>query len=200
MKGGLSMKRPVVVALTVALVALSGCEQAPSGPGEDGLVFDPALDLTEPPSGGSCPNVYWESQELLENGATVTWTSGFGGFEYSQGSDYSGAVAWSVDFGSATLVSAGVRSRGHTWTPRGQDSVDGTLVSATPPFTINMADMHRGDEDTDGDGVPDWQGLIGNGHFWLVVQVDGMNKPIKLGVNFHLEDPDDGFSSRCPTG
>ena len=194
------MKSPIVLALPIAFVALMSCGDEAAGPAAGELVFDPPLDLTEPPSGGSCPNVYWESEELLDNGLTVRWTSGFGGFEYEQGADYTGLVAWSVDGGSATLTGAGVRSGGHTWTPRGRDSVEGTLVSVDPPFTVNMFDMHRGNEDTDGDGIPDWQGLIGNGHFWLVLQVDGMNKPIKLGVNYHLEDPDDGYSSRCPTG
>jgi len=194
------MKRPSIVALSIVIVGLSGCGQEPSSVTADELVLDPPLDLTEPPSGGSCPNVFWESEELLDDGLTVRWTSGFGGFEYDQGTEYTGLVTWSVDGGLATLTSAGVRSGGHTWTPRGRDPVDGTLVSNDPPFIVNMFDMHRGAEDTDGDGVPDWQGFIGNGHFWLVIQVDGMNKPIKLGVNYHLEDPDDGFSSRCPTG
>lgn len=194
------MKRPSLVALGIALVAWSGCGQEPSGLGADELVFDPPFDLTEPPSGGSCPDVYWESEELLDNGATVTWTSGFGGFEYSENTNYTASVVWSIDGGSATLTSAGERSNGHTWTPRGQDSVDGTLVNSSPPFTINIFDMHRGDEDIDGDGISEWQGLIGNGHFWLVLEVDGINKPVKLGVNIHLEDPDDGFSDRCPTG
>lgn len=193
------MKRPSIVALSFALVALSGCGQEPNSPGVDELVLDPPFDFTEPPTGGSCPDVYWESEELLDNGATIRWTSGFGGFEYELNTDYSASVEWSVDVGSATLMDAGVRSNGHTWTPKGQDGVDGTLVSSTPPFTIYMDDMHRGDEDIDGDGTPEWQGLIGNGHFWLVLDVDGINGPVKLGVNFHLEDPDDGFSNRCPT-
>ena len=141
--------------LTIAL-GLSGCAQEPLSPTADELVLDPPLDLTEPPSGGSCPNVYWESEELLDDGLTVVrWTSGFGGFEYEQSLNYTGLVTWSVDGGSATLTSAEIRSGGHTWTPRGRDSVDGTLVSVDPPFTVNMFDMHRGDEDTDGDGIPE---------------------------------------------
>lgn len=194
------MKRPSIMAVSIAWMALWGCGQEPNGPGVDELVLDPPLDFTEPPSGGTCPNVYWESQELLDNGATVTWTSGFGGFEYSDNTEYTASVAWSIEGGSGVLISAGERSHGLTWTPKGSDSVDGNLVSSDPPFTINMTDMHRGDEDIDGDGIPEWQGLIGNGHFWLVVEVDGLSRPVKLGVNIHLEDPDDGFSSRCPTG
>jgi hypothetical protein len=63
--------------------------------------------------------------------------------------------------------------------------------------------MHQGNDDVDGDGVDDWIGQIGNGHFWLIIDVDdgaGNVEQVKLGVNFHLEDPDDGSGDRCPTG
>ncbi|MFQ6114419.1 MAG: hypothetical protein ACE5NG_10105, partial [bacterium] len=56
-------------------------------------------------------------------------------------------------------------------------------------LTVKMEPMHRAID-------PDWQGYIGNGHFKLELSVDGIM--VKLGVNVHLEDPDDGFNHRCP--
>ncbi len=57
-----------------------------------------------------------------------------------------------------------------------------------------MDPMHRA-IDTD----PDWEGYIGNGHGKLVLDVtNGTTVRAKLGLNVHLEDPDDGFDPRCP--
>jgi hypothetical protein len=201
--------RAAVLFLVTAGVPLLACREAPTDAASQETVFDEPLDISGPPSGGACPNVFWETTELLDNGVTVTWTSAFGGFDYAVASEYTAAQAtWSVDIGSATFVSFAARPHGKTWTPRGRDPVDGTLNVGVPgatsvALTVDMFDMHRGDEeDLDGDGFPDWQGLIGAGHFWLVLDVDdgaGSVERVKLGVNVHLEDPDDAFPDRCPT-
>ena len=62
--------------------------------------------------------------------------------------------------------------------------------------------MHAAAEDTDGDEIDDWFGQIGNGHFWLRLSVDdgeGNVENVKLGVNFHFEDPDEGSATNCPS-
>ncbi|HSG82506.1 MAG TPA: hypothetical protein VLC48_09665 [Gemmatimonadota bacterium] len=200
------MKTVLTLTLALALIAITGCrdESSLTEPDSDALVFDPVLDLDAPPSGGTCPDVYWETEELLEDGVTLTWTSAFGGYEYTIDTDYTALVSWSVDGASATFIEFGARTdrsgnpRKNTWTPRGRDEVDGLLITLDPPVTVNLSDMHYSAEDIDDDGIIDWAGEIGNGHFWLVLDVEGINKPVKLGVNVHLEDPDNS-TSRCPT-
>jgi hypothetical protein len=203
------MRNSIHLGLAAALVVFAGCsdETAVTEPDVDAIVFDAPLDLSEPPSGGTCPDVYWETTEELDDGVMLTWRSAFGGFSYGVTDAYAVQVEWTLT--GATLLSASFveRAKGNnTWTPKSKrDPVSGSFTAGTPngsslPLTVNMSAMHRGDEDLDGDGVPDWRGLIGNGHFWLVLQLDGFQKAIKLGVNVHLEDPDDLFDHRCPTG
>ncbi len=197
------MRSITALAVFATFTLFAGCEQSPiTQPDAGELVFDAPLDIEGDPDGGDCPNVYWNSQETLDDGTTtITWSSSLGGFDYGLGTDYAAAVTWSVDGADATLnPQTGMRPRGNTWTPRGRDSAEGDLVTADPPFTINMSEMHSSSEDTDGDGVDDWLGEIGNGHFWVVLDIDGMNRPVKLGVNIHLEDPAEGFATRCPNG
>ncbi|UCC71933.1 MAG: hypothetical protein JSV86_16410 [Gemmatimonadota bacterium] len=209
------MRTSILLCLAAALVALFGCSQDTSvtDPEAGALVFDAPLDLTEDPDGGTCPDVYWETTEELGDGLTLTWTSVLGGFDYTVGQAYNATTTWSLSSStgpvpSASFVELGERAKGkNTWTPKAKnDPVTGSFDPGTPgdgtlPLTVNMSAMHRGDEDDlDGDGAPDWQGLIGNGHFWLVIELEGFNKSIKMGVNVHLEDPDESFADRCPTG
>jgi hypothetical protein len=207
-----SILRLGLVGLAIALV---GCEEGanPAAPEESQeLTFDPAFDMTGPPDGGTCPDVFYETTEELDNGVMLTWSSALGGFDYMIGTDYTGVVTWSVDEGTAEYVNFITRTpnpqgKRNTWTPRGNDPVDGLMTPGTVgdgsvDVVVNMFEMHQGNEDVDGDGTDDWQGQIGNGHFWLLLDVDdgeGNVESVKLGVNFHLEDPDDGFDDRCPT-
>ncbi len=172
--------------------------------------YDPVLDFTAPPDGGTCPDVFFEETEVLDNGVAVTWTSGFGGFDYTEGTDYVGTVVWSVDQGDATFDGFTMRSpMPNTWTPLGPggDAVDGTMMSGAEgdgsvDVTVNMSPMHDVGADTEDAEADGWMGQIGNGHFWLLLTVDdgeGNDESVKLGVNFHLEDPADGFAARCPS-
>ncbi|MFO7587803.1 MAG: hypothetical protein R6X22_06985 [Gemmatimonadota bacterium] len=205
------MRRSLVplglVALAIGLVA---CGDSPTAATSDGTVeFDPVFDFTLPPDGGTCPDVYYESSQLLDNGVTVTWTSALGGFDYVEGADYVGTVDWSVDLGSTAFVGFTERSGPKTWTPWGRNAPDvegtmtpGTAGDGTIDVTVNMTPMHISSEDYEPDGTIDWEGLIGNGHFWLLLDVDdgeGNVESVKLGVNFHLEDPADGYLTRCPS-
>lgn len=205
--------RNVLLAALLPLAAgVAACET--QGPTESSdadsevSVFDPEYNFMAPPDGGTCPDVYNEDSELLENGVTITWTSGLAGFDYTEGSDYLRTVAWSVDQGSTTFDGFTVRTpMPNTWTPVGPTPVDGTMASGaagdgTVDVTVTMSPMHdvsTDPEDAEADG---WAGQIGNGHFWLLLTVDdgdGNTEAVKLGVNFHLEDPADGFESQCPT-
>jgi hypothetical protein len=204
------MRTAIALCAAVAILVVVGCgDESVTGPEGALQTFDPVSDFTVDPDGGSCPDVYWETVETLDNGVTVTWTSAFGGFDYGLGSGYGAAAMWSVDLGSATFVSFAPRKKGkNTWTPKGKVPVNGVLSAGTAgagsvPLTVSMSPMHQGNDDVDGDGVDDWIGQIGNGHFWLIIDVDdgaGNVEQVKLGVNFHLEDPDDGSGDRCPTG
>jgi mono/diheme cytochrome c family protein len=66
-----------------------------------------------------------------------------------------------------------------------------------------MMPMHpAGNPDHDDDDDEEaWAGKIGNGHFWLRLEIDdgeGNVERVKLGVNLHLEDPADGYGTNCP--
>ncbi|MFQ5865378.1 MAG: hypothetical protein ACE5IW_09145, partial [bacterium] len=105
-------------------------------------------------------------------------------------------VTWKTMGASATFVDFAERNK--VWTPPKDVNEDNeeiekwstdNLTDSTIDLTVTMVSMHRAID-------PDWQGYIGNGHFTLVLDVDGIT--VKLGVNVHLEDPDEGFSHRCP--
>ncbi|MFQ5825352.1 MAG: hypothetical protein ACE5JB_15025, partial [bacterium] len=143
---------------------------------------------------GECPNIFFESSKTLSNGAVVTWTSSFGGFDYTKGTNDTVTVSWSVDPPTVPVMFVSFDENNKVWTP--PKDVGGTWdFSPTDPpssdslLTVNMSEMHRAIE-------PDWHGFIGNGHFKLVLDVDGIR--VKLGVNVHLEDPDGGYTPRCP--
>jgi hypothetical protein len=205
------VKNIVRSSLVVLVLGFAACDEAPTtAPVTDGeTVFEASFDVTGPPDGGSCPNVFYEESELLDNGVTVTWTTVLAGFEYTVGADYLADVNWSVDQGSATYVDFTDRSGPKTWTPWGKNKpdVDGTMTpgadgAGTVAVTVTMTPMHAAAEDTDGDGTDEWAGQIGNGHFWLRLEIDdgeGNIERVKLGVNFHLEDPADGYGDNCPT-
>ena len=191
------MLKNFVLSTTVVLaLGFAACDDVPTTPpvSDSEAVFDPAFDVTLPPDGGTCPNVFYESSEVLSNGVTVTWTSVLAGFDYTEGEDYVADVMWSVDPGGATYVDFTGRNGPNTWTPR--RIVDGVMTpgvagEGTLPVTVSMSPMHA-----TGDGQ------MGNGHFWLRLDVDdgeGMVRKVKLGVNFHLEDPAEGAESHCPT-
>ena len=81
-------------------------------------------------------------------GATVTWTSGIGGFDYDLGTDYSAQVHWSVDGGTGEYISLTERPGNGTWLPRsGKDGgVDGILMVGVAgagfvPVTVSMDPM-----------------------------------------------------------
>lgn len=208
-------QRMLTLGLAALVLAVSACDDSPmssatEGPTDGSTVeFDPAFDVTLPPDGGTCPDVYYESTELLDNGVTLTWTSVIAGFDYTEGADYVGTIEWSVDMGSTTYDAFTVRNGPKTWTPWGRNApdVDGTMTpgaagDGTLDVTVNMTPMHFSSEDYEPDGIVDWEGKIGNGHFWLRLAVDdgeGNIENVKLGVNFHLEDPADGYDTRCPT-
>ncbi|MDH3297641.1 MAG: hypothetical protein OEM96_05105 [Gemmatimonadota bacterium] len=186
-----------IVALALALAACGEGNQAMSPDGEAIAVFDPVFDVTLPPDGGSCPDVYYEETELLDNGVTLTWTSVLAGFDYTLGADYVGTVNWTVDQGSAAFDGFTVRNNSRkTWTPTGSSGADvfGTMTPGAPgdgtvDVTVSMDPMHATAD-----------GQLGNGHFWLLLTVDdgaGNEEQVKLGVNFHLEDPD-GAETNCP--
>ena len=205
------LKSIVRSSMVVLALGFAACDEAPTtAPTSDGeTVFDPAFDLVGLPDGGACPDVYYQESETLDNLITVTWTTVLGGFDYAEGTDYVGDVDWSVDGGTASFVSFTERNGPNTWTPRGRsgEDVDGVMTPGTPgagtlPVTVNMIPMHEAAEDFDGDGVDDWAGKIGNAHFWLRLEIDdgeGDVEKVKLGVNFHLEDPADGFDPNCPS-
>lgn len=197
------MRSIVTLCVATALLAFFGCKggSSPTVAGQDVVVIDPPIDMSDQPDGGTCPNVFFESEALLSNGLTLTWTSSFGGFDYDIGADCVASVEWSLDSGSASFVSFGPRKAKNTFTPRGRDSAEGTVSHSSPGAgdvgaTVNMHEMHRAVE-------PDFLGEIGNGHFWLILDVKndaGSAVRVKLGVNIHLEDPDDRFEDRCPNG
>lgn len=183
------MQRLTASALAVLLLLGAACtDESPVAPAGDGAVPRPVSAKSGPI--GSCPDVHYTSSKLLSSGAMVTWTSSFGGFDYARGSDYDVTVSWMVQGGSATFVDLAAKRK--AWTPKG---VDGSALWTGDPstgavdFTVSMGAMHRVME-------PDWRGYIGNGHFKLTLDVGG--ELVKLGVNVHLEDPDDGYSDRCP--
>ena len=194
---------------TVILLALAACQGSEpiAGPDPAGIVsLDPTFDITGPADGGTCPDVFYEHTELLENGATVTWTNVLGGFDYGLGTEYSAEVRWSVDGGTGEYVEFTKRNGKNTWTPRfgKDDGVDGMLIvgaagAGSVAVTVSMDPMKSvGGSDGNGD---DWAGLKGTGHFWLRLDVDngfGEVESVKLGVNFHLEDPADGHEPFCP--
>lgn len=195
----------ILIALGVAasLIAFTACgEESVTESDSDVLVLDVPLDLEAPPDGGTCPDVYWMSEEEVDDGIVIRWSSALAGYDYAIPGDYAAAVVWEIEGATATVnIESGVRAHGNTWTPRGRDSAEGNLVSNDPPFTVAMTEGHTAEDDIDDDGVVDWAGEIGTGHFWLQLDVDGMRKPVKLGVNVHLEDPDEnaGFGPRCPS-
>lgn len=201
------LKKIVRGSMVVLALGFAACDEVPTTPTAPGgeTEFDPSFDVSLPPDGGTCPDVFYEESELLDNGVTVTWTTVFAGFEYAEGADYPVDVNWSVDQGTAAYNGFTTRNGPNTWTPK-QD-VDGimnpgTAGDGTLPVTVSMTPMHAAAEDTDGDGIDDWQGQIGNGHFWLRLEIDdgaGNVERVKLGVNFHLEDPADGFGNNCPS-
>lgn len=198
--------------LLVLALGFAACDDVPTTPPVDDAeaVFDPTFDVTLPPDGGTCPDVFYEESKLLSNGVTVTWTHVLAGFDYAEGTGYVADVNWSVDQGTATFQEFTTRNGSNTWTPR--RDVDGVMTpgaegDGTLPVTVSMTPMHEAggdaDDDDDDDGGDDgWAGKIGNGHFWLRLEIDsgeGRPKRVKLGVNFHLEDPADGAGSNCPT-
>lgn len=145
---------------------------------------------------GECPNIFFESTKQLSNGAEVTWTSSFGGFDYEKGTPYTVTVTWKTMGASATFVDFAERNK--VWTPpkdvnKGAEATTrwstNNRTDSSLDLTVKMEPMHRAID-------PDWQGYIGNGHFKLELSVDGIM--VKLGINVHLEDPDDGFNHRCP--
>ena len=203
------------LALAALTLTVAACDESPMSNSTDGASdgfateFDPTFDVNLPPDGGTCPDVYYESTELLDNGVLLTWTSVIAGFDYTEGTDYVGTVEWSVDMGSATYDAFTVRNGPKTWTPWGRNAPDvdgvmtpGTAGEGTLDVTVNMTPMHFSSEDYEPDGIVDWEGMIGNGHFWLRLAVDdgeGNIENVKLGVNFHLEDRADGYDTRCPS-
>ena len=194
------LKNLVRSSMVVLALGFAACDEAPTtAPVTDGeTVFDPAFDVTGPPDGGSCPDVFYEESELLDNGVTVTWTTVLAGFEYTEGADYVVDVNWSVDLGTATYEDFTNRTGPNTWTPKGNVGADvggsitlGADGVGTVAVTVNMTPMHATEA-----------GEIGNGHFWLRLEVDdgaGNVERVKLGVNFHLEDPAEGFGNNCPS-
>ena len=209
------MRNIVRAGLIILALGFTACDDTPTTPSQtDGeTVFDPSFDVDGPPDGGTCPNVYYEESELLDNGVTVTWTSVLAGFDYTEGADYVGNVMWSVDMGAASFVDFTTRRGRNTWTPRGPrgSGVDGAMTpgaagDGTIPVTVSMTPMHEAgneESDDDGDEEDDWAGKKGTGHFWLRLEIDDGEdnvERVKLGVNFHLEDPADGFDPNCPDG
>ena len=197
-----------IVALFVALIGCGG-DSSTTGVGDEVFVVDPPFDMSSSPDGGGCTDIYYESDALLPNGVTVNWRSAFGGFEYQILADYTATVVWWLNDGTAeaSFVDFGERSKGKTFTPRGRDSAEGdishnNLVESwgTLDMTVKMYEMHWA-VDPAFDETPKFQGDIGNGHFWLILDVDngsGHTVRAKLGVNVHLEDPDNGIDNRCP--
>ena len=197
-----------IVRSSMVMLALgfAACDDVPTTvPVDDSeAVFDPTFDVTLPPDGGTCPDVFYEESRLLSNGVTVTWTSVLAGFDYAEGTGYMADVNWSVDQGTATYQDFTGRSGPNTWTPKRK--VDGVMTpgaagEGTIPVTVSMTPMHQAGVDDDDDDDGGWDGKIGNGHFWLRLEIDnGERRPkrVKLGVNFHLEDPADGFGTQCP--
>lgn len=140
---------------------------------------------------GDCPDIYYESTKTLKNGAVVTWTSSFGGFDYTMGSPYTVTVTWSVENGSAQFLD--FKAKKKVWTPPRDVEGNWLFDDATNELTVTMTQMHRSVQ-------PGWQGYIGNGHFKLELNVTNASGTVKakLGVNVHLEDPDPGYPDRCP--
>ena len=194
------LKNIVRSSMVVLALGFAACDEAPiTAPVNDGdTVFDPAFDVTGPPDGGSCPDVFYEESELLDNGVTVTWTTVLAGFEYTEGENYVADVNWSVDLGTATYVNFTDRHGPNTWTPKGSSGMDvdglmsvGDDGDGTVAVTVSMTPMHAAEA-----------GQIGNGHFWVRLEVDdgaGNVETVKLGVNFHLEEPADGAGNNCPS-
>jgi hypothetical protein len=192
----------------VVLVALGACSGDPGTAPDpaDILTYDPAFDVTALADGGTCPDVFQEHTQVLPNGATVTWTSGIGGFDYDVGTDYSTQVHWSVDGGTGEYTGLTERPGNGTWLPRsGKDSgVDGILMVGVAgagfvPVTVSMDPMMS--VDASGDDGDEWAGFAGTGRFWLRLAVQGGKgkaRSVRLGVNVHLEDPADGYQTRCP--
>ncbi len=206
------LRKLVRNSMVVLALGFAACDDVPTttDPVDDSeAVFDPTFDVTLPPDGGTCPDVFYEESELLSNGVTVTWTTVLAGFDYAEGTGYMADVKWSVDQGTATYQDFTGRNGPNTWTPK--KDVDGVMTpgaagDGTLPVIVSMIPMHDAgaaddDDDDDDDDGQAWAGKIGNGHFWLRLEIDnGESRPkrVKLGVNFHLEDPADGYGTQCP--
>ena len=116
-------KNLVRCGMVLAVIGFVACDDSPdlTAPTADGeTVFDPVFSITGPPDGGTCPEVYYEESELLDNGVTLTWTSVLANFDYTEGADYTPTVMWSVDLGTATYADFTVRNGPNTWTPKGK--------------------------------------------------------------------------------
>ncbi|MFQ5640390.1 MAG: hypothetical protein ACE5IR_20615 [bacterium] len=193
------MKNFIPLILVVFLLALLGCGDQNSGltsAEQDQDVMSLAKkdkDPQGPKKGGpkTClecdsDNIICTSKKTLSNGAIVTWTSSFGGFNYAKGNPYVVTVTWSVAGGSAIFTSFTAKKK--IWTPKG---VDGDWDYDDGSLTVSMDPMHRAI-----DTEPAWQGYIGNGHFKLELLVGTVKA--KMGVNVHLEEPGPDYSPRCP--
>lgn len=196
------MKNFIALSFSIILLTFFGCsEENPylTSTEQDKNVTDLYREASpsENPQ-GECPNIFYESLKILSNDVVVTWTSSFAEFDYTKGADSTVTVRWSVVPTTASVTFVSLYEKKKVWTPPKDVNKDindelrwsfnyGTGDSLD--LTVKMDPMHRAID-------PDWKGYIGNGHFKLELKVDGIK--VKLGVNVHLEDPDDGFTPRCP--
>ena len=70
--------------LGLMIIALACSEGSSVVTGPTVFEIDPVFSMTAAAAGGSCPDLFYETTVTLPNGASVTWTSSFGGFDYAK--------------------------------------------------------------------------------------------------------------------
>jgi hypothetical protein len=203
------MKRQSSALILLVMTCACSGSDAVSGPDTIGTqTLDPAFDVTGVADGGTCPTVFYEHSEMLENGVHIGWRNVVADFDYSQGETTEIPLEWWIveGAGSVTFRDFTERNGPNTWTPAGgpEGGVSGEMTLGAVgvdwvSLQLSMESMKTVGKP--GDDSDTWSGRFGVGHFWLQLLVEndgGDEELVKLGVNVHLEDPDVGAELRCP--
>lgn len=184
-------KNHALIALLIPLMTTWGCKDNGSSPiSADDASSRPSLaSSTVEKEGpfGECPDFYYVSTKVVD-GDTVRWTSSFARFDYTQGSEDTLRVWWSVSGGGADFIDFYEKKKPYT-PPKHTHGTSNYVLGAGNELELflTLDAMHRW-----------WGGSMGNAHFMLELNVN--NTRVKLGVNAHMEDPDEGVDPRCPEG
>lgn len=203
------MKRQLSALILLVMTGACSGGDAVSGPDSIGTqTLDPAFDVTAVADGGTCPTVFYEHSEVLENGVHIGWQNGAANFDYTLGETIEMPVEWWIVEGGGAVEFWDFTERNgpNTWTPAGgsEGGVSGTMHPGAAnvdwvSIQVSMESMKTVGKPGDDSGT--WSGRFGVGHFWLHLLVEndeGDEELVKLGVNVHLEEPDVGAATRCP--